>query len=443
MTRAAVASFLLAISISIHAENSVIVESAAADPGQSDVTVNVSITNDVVVHAVSLSLRYDSVNLSLQGVEPGPATATAPFFNYKSNLAESSITVGSVLSFVDSQNVFQSGELAPTDNTAPHVVAVLRFNVSSTAPTGLAAISPTQGLGTPPISNEFSIAGEPVFPNMFTSGGVVVNNLYRLRLQNVDVVPGKPFSAAAEIQTPDPISGGAFAYTFDNSAFSFNDASFLETEAHQDLGEQLHDPNATTIEFFQVENESDFAPGLDRATVGFVNDFNPPFEDQTISPTVGDEWTSVIHFAMSSLNSDPTIVGTTQPLTLTNANAAQSVDNHFIVGQTSVLPDFFHGLVTFVETIPFTRGLTNSDSRVDISDIIWFLTWQFFGTVELACEDAADANADGRKDISDAIFLLSFILLGTEQPPPPYPDCGAGREGEFCPEPLCLKNPNN
>lgn len=436
-------SFLLTVPAFLHAGNSVIVESAAADPGQSDVTVNISITNDVVVHAVSLSLRYDSANLSLQGVEPGPATATAPFFNYKSNIAESSITVGSVLSFVDSKNVFQSGELTPTDNTAPHVVAVLRFKVSPTAPTGLAAISPTQGLGTPPVSNEFSIAGEPVFPSIFTPGGVVVKSLYRLRLQNVNVVPGKPFRAAAEIQTPSPISGGAFAYTFDNSAFSFNNASFLNTEAHQDLGEQLQDPNATTIEFFQVENESDFAPGLDRATVGFVNDFSPPFEDQTISSTVGDEWKSIVHFTMSSLNSDPAIVGTTQPLTLNNANAAQSVDNHFLVGQTSILPDLFHGLVTFVETIPFTRGLTNSDGHVDISDVIWFLTWQFFGTVKLECEDAADANADGRKDISDAIFLLSFILLGTEQPPPPYPDCGAGREGEFCPEPLCLENPNN
>jgi hypothetical protein len=74
----------------------------------------------------------------------------------------------------------------------------------------------------------------------------------------------------------------------------------------------------------------------------------------------------------------------------------------------------------------FRRGDANGDGRVDISDTIFGLNFQFRGGPAPGCDDAADANDDGRIDISDTIFGLNFQFRGGSAPPPPGPTiCGA------------------
>ena len=59
-----------------------------------------------------------------------------------------------------------------------------------------------------------------------------------------------------------------------------------------------------------------------------------------------------------------------------------------------------------------SRGDSNGDQAVDISDPIHVLNFLFAGGVPPVCTPVADANADGRLDISDAVTTLSFLFSG-------------------------------
>lgn len=88
----------------------------------------------------------------------------------------------------------------------------------------------------------------------------------------------------------------------------------------------------------------------------------------------------------------------------------------------------------------FTRGDTNADGRIDLSDAIFLLRYLYLGDTAPSCLDAADVNDDSEvppvvdpPDVSDAIYLLNWLFLGDSPPPPPTPsrpfyapnDCGA------------------
>ncbi len=84
----------------------------------------------------------------------------------------------------------------------------------------------------------------------------------------------------------------------------------------------------------------------------------------------------------------------------------------------------------------FLRGDVNNDGRVDLSDSIWALEWQFRGGPAPPCLAAGDANGDGGTDISDAIFILLFLFQGGRPVPPPYPECGLAPAGTDLPCPV-------
>ncbi|MBI4604860.1 MAG: FG-GAP repeat protein [Planctomycetes bacterium] len=72
----------------------------------------------------------------------------------------------------------------------------------------------------------------------------------------------------------------------------------------------------------------------------------------------------------------------------------------------------------------FTRGDSNADRKIDISDGIHTLRALFSGA-SLTCRDAADSNDDGRVDISDAVYLFSYLFIGGDRPPPdPFDEPG-------------------
>lgn len=91
----------------------------------------------------------------------------------------------------------------------------------------------------------------------------------------------------------------------------------------------------------------------------------------------------------------------------------------------SVLPELEGGVLTIVaDQALFSRGDSNGDGRVDVSDAVNTLHALFIESRPIACRDAVDANDDGRLDMTDAIFTLSFMFLGGEEPPPPFPGRG-------------------
>ncbi|MBI4600438.1 MAG: hypothetical protein HY721_00620 [Planctomycetes bacterium] len=74
----------------------------------------------------------------------------------------------------------------------------------------------------------------------------------------------------------------------------------------------------------------------------------------------------------------------------------------------------------------FQRGDANSDGRLDLSDAVFELGWQFQGSRGPDCLDAADSNDDGQIDMSDPIFTLQYLFWAGREPPAPGPmTCGA------------------
>ncbi len=73
--------------------------------------------------------------------------------------------------------------------------------------------------------------------------------------------------------------------------------------------------------------------------------------------------------------------------------------------------------------IPYIRGDTNADGRIDLSDAISTLMFLFAGGV-LDCEDAADTNDSEEIDIADAIYLLQYLFAGGPALEQPSPGCG-------------------
>jgi hypothetical protein len=71
----------------------------------------------------------------------------------------------------------------------------------------------------------------------------------------------------------------------------------------------------------------------------------------------------------------------------------------------------------------FVRGDPNGDGKIDITDSIQMLTFQFLGTPQLGCLDSADANDDGRIDIGDPTFVVRYAFMGESAPPPPLAIC--------------------
>ncbi len=77
----------------------------------------------------------------------------------------------------------------------------------------------------------------------------------------------------------------------------------------------------------------------------------------------------------------------------------------------------------------FLRGDCNSDSTVDIADVIHGLGSQFpsAAPIVLDCEEACDANGDQVLNIADIISTLSALFGPNTVPlPAPYPNCGFG-----------------
>lgn len=78
--------------------------------------------------------------------------------------------------------------------------------------------------------------------------------------------------------------------------------------------------------------------------------------------------------------------------------------------------------------IPFLRGDSNADGKLDLSDSVATLNYLFIGGAEPTCLDASDANDDEKVDISDGIYTLTFLFLGGDPIPSPtslcYQSCG-------------------
>jgi hypothetical protein len=91
----------------------------------------------------------------------------------------------------------------------------------------------------------------------------------------------------------------------------------------------------------------------------------------------------------------------------------------------------------------FRRGDVDGNGKLELTDPIISLTFQYMGGAPPECMDAADADDSGSVDLSDPIYSLTFQYMGGPPPLPPYPDCGEDSTptGKWDSN-ACVYNPN-
>ena len=73
----------------------------------------------------------------------------------------------------------------------------------------------------------------------------------------------------------------------------------------------------------------------------------------------------------------------------------------------------------------FRRGDADGSGKIDLTDAIFTLEFQFMGGKAPDCYDAADADDSGALDLTDAIYSLQFQFMGGNPPAAPGPyTCG-------------------
>lgn len=97
--------------------------------------------------------------------------------------------------------------------------------------------------------------------------------------------------------------------------------------------------------------------------------------------------------------------------------------------------DFFEqiavatGGVYVIDSAPsdpvFRRGDVNSDSHINVTDVVALLTYLIFGAPVPCCPQAADINGSDTLALNDALILLSYLFQMGPPPVAPGPSCGS------------------
>ena len=398
----------------IAASDRILLGTAGANAGATSVLVPVSLTNDRAIHGFSLALAYDPGILTLKSIsDEGTVTAalSAEFFHPTINTVTGKAILGVIFSYSYDSQPYGAIELAPSPEEAQRV-AILNFDVAPNAPPGDYPIELVDHIGSPPVSNVFTIAGTSIHP-AFQDGNFQVNNENILQLSRASATPDSMLELKASGKHPAILQGFSMALTYDTTVLTFVDATLVGTDAAISVQPQ-------TIELFIFQTE-DIAPGLSRVSLGAVADFTSPFMGQEI-PASPDRFQSLARFRFRVPN-DPALIGQSTEVKFHQGDVMQ-VSNSFIIGLESYVPAFIDAKVTFILAPKFRRGYANSDNHVDISDSIFLLTYLFLGGEPPLCFASTDVNDDSRFDLSDPISLFGYLFLGGLQPKEPFDSCG-------------------
>jgi len=415
------------------AEDRIILGEGQANAGTTGVLVQVFITNDQPIHAFSLSISFDHDSLTLREISSegtAVAEAGAEFFSPTIDNSTGTAVLGVIFPYNDKEP-FTEIYLDSSPGTE-QLVAVLNFDISGDASPGVYPIELIDRLGSPPISNVFSAGGTTIRPEL-ESGAVIVNNENLLKLEPAIAVPGTTTRVVASGKHPEELQGYSIAFTYDKSILTAGEVTYEGTDA-----QRLIRPEE--IEFFLPKHEPDFSLERGRISVGAVLDYvGPPTSQWTghVIPPSPDQYQSLAIFLLQ-VEDDPGLVGGETELILHNGEAG-SINNVFIVDKRSQSPLLENGWITFVSSPLFMRGDLNNDGRVDLSDAIFSLAYQFLGGPAPTCLSAANVNGDRGYDLSDVVYLLSYLYSGGKAPPPPNGVCGPDPSSGFdCQDaPMC------
>ncbi len=435
-------------------ENRLWVENGEALPGTARVTLRLLATHDEPLNAFTAALNYDIDALEFLKASFDGAGIITGESNYEYGQVQHDPVLGDVIIAVlmDFEQPYDWHAI-PASPTEAQTLAKLDFKVKADADPGQYGIRPRNALGTPPISNAFTInRGLTETPRVDAAVFSVLNPFHMYVIDTKAVVGGMAV-VTIEAEHQDPIGGYTVSLRYPSDLLIIDveplddpnipppdDPYGADDYSDPDIckwpitwcGLGLETPlGSAGIDSFRAWVENDYAydvtvPGEGNGWVysDAIFDFDPrdaPPLGRTLS--AGRQKILQIKFKLA----DTVTLGQEIPLTLVNTRGTVDVYNMLVVPiaaghPVSVRPDLHAGTITIVDG--FKRAHINADGQANLADVIYLLTYLFAHGPEPVCMKAADISDDGALDIGDAITFLTYLFKHGTPPKPPFSSCG-------------------
>jgi len=162
---------------------------------------------------------------------------------------------------------------------------------------------------------------------------------------------------------------------------------------------------------------------------GWFTDLGPHASPLVILAPVGQPFLATIERDALGLGSGPVLLSADLNW-LADLPVGHEEDRYFFFRESPHEDLFLNVLSWLTEDLhapEFQRGDCNDDGKLDITDVINFLNYQFVGSIEpFDCRDACDTDDNGVLDLTDAVRSLNYQFTGTAaapEPPGPF-ECG-------------------
>ncbi|MBN1417171.1 MAG: hypothetical protein JXP34_00245 [Planctomycetes bacterium] len=380
------------------------------------VDLPIEASNDLEIHGFSIAISWDGAPADLEslGIEGTEVASLAPDFVEPITDPEQCAAVLAVI--VELSPPFDPRGLAPAETLRP--IAKARFALHPRPAPGRHPIRFVEGIqiggAGVPVRNVFSHAGQSIAPSL-EDGALIVENPNRLRIGEAEIRAGGRGDIIARATHPEPLEGYEIAVIFPSGPLVLESIGVEALDVVRLVGPRGQDGG---IEFVHPRIVDPLLPGVAWGGIGVQFDTLEPFAGQTL-PAGEDQSVARFRFRVAD-GAEP---GVRHDIELRDGYGTPPLENAFLIGGRSQLPDLAAGAITVLEPGRFVRGDGNGDGEINIGDPIHGLSY-IFASGPGDCRDAIDANDDGAIDIADPIMLLGYIFSSEAEPPLPFPEPG-------------------
>ena len=335
---------LLTISSGLEAANTITVGVGDASPGESDVHVIVTATNDVSIHGYSIAFMYPTDVLELTRISTNGTSVQELEPDFVGSVFDNQLGVGSMGVILTLSEATAAKELPPIgEDGGARIIARLTFDVKANAPGGAYPLRLVDGIGNPAQFNRFTNAGNSVKPELIDGQFVVAGLSNTLLIDKKVAFAGATpnLKLTAYTQHDDPLDGFQIAFTYEKGALEFIDATYTATALDAELGRR------NLIELFNVDHDPNFSENRERVTVAALFDAQPPLDGQQLSPNPVDPLQqSLIRYTFDVLAAADD-EKQWQDLVMDDIGLPRLLGSRLIFGPRGVVPNLVHGKVYF------------------------------------------------------------------------------------------------
>ena len=317
---------------------------AAGSPGDNQVHMTITATNDEPIHGYSLALTYPSAVLRMTDfgvcgthvVELEPEFV-APQIDNELGIAQ----LGVIIEFDSPTGENYLAPLSPQDS--PRIIARLSFHVRPGAAGGYYPVELVDGIGNPAVFNRFTNAGNSIEPELR-------NGVFFVKGENVLSLDRRQVFCGATPQVliralashPDPLDGFSIGISYDCDTLELDPGNAL-------LGFDVTASLRNQVELFQTDIDLLNGPLGCRSRTGVIFDRVPPFLGQNLLPSTGSPPSQELMRYTFRLKNNQIDCGSIEKLDLLLKELDQpgSLNTTYIVGVSSITPMREHGKIYF------------------------------------------------------------------------------------------------